>query len=126
MALVDSFSGTYIWNPLTRDCIHIRNNEFFIPLGHSKRSNFGFGLNQATNEYKVVRYVGYGDKSDNNKFRSCVSVCTLTSLSREPSWRTIEPFDQYHTRLKDCTAPLVNGVQLGFRYRNQELSFPLT
>ncbi|KAF9621289.1 hypothetical protein IFM89_018506 [Coptis chinensis] len=35
------------------------------------------------------------------------SVCKV----REPSWRTIEPFDQYHTLLKDpCTAPLVNGA----------------
>ncbi|KAF9618525.1 hypothetical protein IFM89_002220 [Coptis chinensis] len=112
MVLLRSLDNLYIWNPLTRDYIHFRccPPESTIPLGHSMCLNFGFGLNQATNEYKVVRYVGYRDKSDNNKFRSYVSVCTLTSLSREPSWRTIEPFDQYHTRLKDCTPPLVNGA----------------
>ncbi|KAF9622868.1 hypothetical protein IFM89_034998 [Coptis chinensis] len=119
MVLLRSFENLYIWNPLTRGYIYIPcPPKSTIPLGHSRGINFGFGLNQATNEYKVVGYVGYEDRSDNKNFCSCVSVCTLTSLSREPSWQTIEPpswrtiesFDQYNTRLRDCTIPHVNGA----------------
>ncbi|KAF9595980.1 hypothetical protein IFM89_006907 [Coptis chinensis] len=58
MVLLSKLDNVYIWNPLTRDYIHIRccPPESTIPLGHSMCRNFGFGLNQATNEYKVVSY----------------------------------------------------------------------
>ncbi|PIA39477.1 hypothetical protein AQUCO_02600135v1 [Aquilegia coerulea] len=106
--LDDDKKKLFIWNPLTNDYIDI---PYPPTTNHFPRCDeirgFGFGLIQATNQYKVIRFCDCKYRHfDEGVKKSHVSVYTL---GIDSSWRNLKDIS-YYSIFRDCTAPLVNGV----------------
>ncbi|PIA28131.1 hypothetical protein AQUCO_07200042v1 [Aquilegia coerulea] len=102
-----NYLNVYIWNPLTSDHIVIPCPPIPSHFPTDEVSTlFGFGFHQATNEFKVIRFICTSNHTYlAEEFQSHVSVYTL----RKGSWRTIEPMS-YQISLVNNSVALVNGA----------------
>ncbi|KAF5181485.1 F-box protein [Thalictrum thalictroides] len=116
----DHIYQVYLWNPFMKNYITIQSPP--IPAGfywemESINGTFGFGFNEATNQYKVIRFFDESNhllQEFNVDYQLRVSVYTL---GIDSSWRTLEETIPYHVTSKPYLAPLVSGALHWLMYK---------
>ncbi|KAM7523286.1 hypothetical protein LguiA_013188 [Lonicera macranthoides] len=101
LCLTNTDKYIFLWNPSTRK--YWKSSVCRIPLG-VQYVVFGFGYDDAKDDYKVVRMVQFYGKGEES-FRSEVSVYSLKS----DSWRKISDFP-YYLSYERVSGVLANGA----------------
>ncbi|KAL5726255.1 hypothetical protein ACHQM5_009310 [Ranunculus cassubicifolius] len=103
----------YIWNPLIND--HISISCLPAPSirfpGYRNSTGFGFGFDQDSNIYKVVRIFNEIDfDEETSEIHDKKTQISVYSIGVDSMWRTVEVDIPHYLRSTCRIIPLVNGV----------------
>ncbi|CAI9099954.1 OLC1v1036857C1 [Oldenlandia corymbosa var. corymbosa] len=104
ICVVVDYKDVFLWNPCTKRSNKLPSSGMKVEdpelIVHSNIMSYGFGYDEASNDYKVV--VISSDLFGNGKFKSLATIFSL----KTNSWKKVDHFNEC---IRDESCPFVNG-----------------